>query len=166
MADPVIGRPGMEWLLLAPIVAPLLCALAAAAARGLSEKGVGRLAAAGVAVLGAGSLAIAALVAAGGSAFFELPLFSWGDYRFELSLLADAAGAAHLAVTAFLGGVVLRFSRYYLHREPGHRRFFATMLLFLGGMATVSLAAQLDTFFLGWEVVGIASAGIVHEHVT
>lgn len=84
-------------------------------------------------------------------------LFSWGHYAFEFSLGLDRVAAVFYLTTAFLGGLVIRFSQYYMHREPGQRRFFATLLLFLGGMATVVLAGDIITLFTGWEFVGIGS---------
>lgn len=85
------------------------------------------------------------------------PIFSWGPYRFEFSLAMDRIAAVFFLVTAVLGALVIRFSQYYMHREPGQRRFFATLLMFMGGMATVVLAGDILTLFIGWEFVGMAS---------
>jgi NADH:ubiquinone oxidoreductase subunit 5 (subunit L)/multisubunit Na+/H+ antiporter MnhA subunit len=57
----------------------------------------------------------------------------------------------------FITGLVVRFSRFYLHREPGFRRFFATVLLFHGAMCLLALAGNIDLMFAGWELVGISS---------
>ena len=57
----------------------------------------------------------------------------------------------------FTSGMVIRFSRVYLHREPGFRRFFAIVLLFRGAMCLLTLADNLDLLFVGWECVGLAS---------
>lgn len=88
---------------------------------------------------------------------FTQPLFHWDDYRFDFSLHMDHPAAVFLLVTACLGGLVMRFSHYYMHREPGQARFFATILCLLTGMSTIALAADFNTLFLGWEVVGISS---------
>lgn len=85
------------------------------------------------------------------------PLFQWEDYRFDFSLHLDHPAAVFLLMTACLGGLVVRFSHYYMHREPGQARFFATILCLLSGMSTIALAADFNTLFLGWEVVGISS---------
>lgn len=84
-------------------------------------------------------------------------VFEWGQYSFDFTLVMDLPAAVFLSVTAVLGGLVIKFSQYYMHREPGQRRFFATLLLFMGGMATVVLAGDIITLFTGWELVGIAS---------
>lgn len=94
---------------------------------------------------------------AGVSEVFRETLFTWGDYTFELTLAMDGVAAVFLTMTAFLGGLVVKFSQYYMHREPGQKRFFATLLLFLSGMAVVELAGDITTLFMGWELVGIAS---------
>lgn len=84
-------------------------------------------------------------------------IFRWGEYSFEFTLVMDIPAAVFLLVTAILGGLVVKFSQYYMHREPGQRRFFATLLLFMGGMAIVVLAGDIITLFTGWELVGIGS---------
>jgi NADH-quinone oxidoreductase subunit L len=94
---------------------------------------------------------------AGFNAALREPLFRWGPYCYEFTLAMDLSSAVFLLVTAFLGGLVVKFSQYYMHREPGQRRFFSTLLMFLCGMATVVLAGDITTLFLGWELVGIAS---------
>ena len=71
--------------------------------------------------------------------------------------MLDGAAAVFLALVQFITGLVMRFSRFYLHREPGFRRFFATVLLFHGAMCLLALAGNLDLMFAGWELVGISS---------
>ncbi len=85
------------------------------------------------------------------------PIFVWGHYQFEFTLAMDRVSAVFLTMTALLGGLVIRFSQYYMHREPGQKRFFATLLMFLCGMSIVELAGDITTLFMGWEFVGIAS---------
>jgi formate hydrogenlyase subunit 3/multisubunit Na+/H+ antiporter MnhD subunit len=106
--------------------------------------------------MGLSLLQVAQWVGGVGLSFRE-PIFVWGGYSFEFSLAMDGPAAVFLTMTAFLGGLVIKFSQYYMHREPGQRRFFATLLMFMGGMATVELAADITTLFMGWELVGIAS---------
>lgn len=78
-------------------------------------------------------------------------------YRFTLTLVLDGNAAVFLALVQFITGMVVRFSRFYLHREPGFRRFFATVLLFHGAMCLLALAGNLDLMFAAWELVGISS---------
>ena len=77
----------------------------------------------------------------------------------------------HLAVTislfaAVLTALIARFSRTYLHKEPGFNRFFVLLGLFATGTQLVALAGALELFFAGWELIGISSAffiGFFHE---
>lgn len=65
------------------------------------------------------------------------------------------------AVFALTGGVAMFlvsvFSRYYLHREEGFKRFFTTLALFYAGYNLVILAGNFETLFIGWEFLGISS---------
>lgn len=84
-------------------------------------------------------------------------LFSWRDYHFEMRLELDGVAKIFWALTLLLGGIVIRFSLIYLHREAGYARFFSTLFFFLSGVMVVSSAGNLDTFMIGWEILGIAS---------
>ena len=84
-------------------------------------------------------------------------LFHHGNYEFVFGLLLDGAAAVFLALIQFITGLVIRFSRFYLHREPGFRRFFATVLFFQAAMCLLALAGNLDLMFAGWEMVGLSS---------
>ncbi|WP_255210599.1 proton-conducting transporter membrane subunit [Methylogaea oryzae] len=53
--------------------------------------------------------------------------------------------------------VIVRYCRYYLHREAGYKRFFLTIFAFVLGLNMVVLSGSLDVLFAGWEIVGIAS---------
>lgn len=65
------------------------------------------------------------------------------------------------AVFALTGGIAMFlvsiFSRYYLHREEGFKRFFTTLALFYAGYNLVVWAGNFETLFIGWEFLGISS---------
>ncbi len=65
------------------------------------------------------------------------------------------------AVFALVGSVitflVLVFSRFYLHRDEGYKRFFNTVLLFFFGYNVAVFAGNFETLFIGWEFLGITS---------
>jgi NADH-quinone oxidoreductase subunit L len=88
---------------------------------------------------------------------FQLALFHWENYQFNFTLRYDLVSAVFLGVTTLLGLLVMRFSHFYMVKEPGQRRFFVTLLLFLSGICCVELAGDIDTLFMGWELVGISS---------
>jgi NADH:ubiquinone oxidoreductase subunit 5 (subunit L)/multisubunit Na+/H+ antiporter MnhA subunit len=49
------------------------------------------------------------------------------------------------------------FSRYYLHREEGYKRFFNTILFFFSGFIMVIFSGNIETLFIGWEILGVSS---------
>ncbi|MEQ1553821.1 MAG: proton-conducting transporter membrane subunit [Ferruginibacter sp.] len=65
------------------------------------------------------------------------------------------------AVFALLGSLitflVVIFSKYYLHRDSGYKRFFNTILLFFFGYNIAVFSGNLETLFIGWEFLGITS---------
>ncbi|MGE0495471.1 MAG: proton-conducting transporter membrane subunit [Vulcanimicrobiota bacterium] len=94
----------------------------------------------------------------GGPAVLELGLWY---ANFELALQFDAVGLAFATFTACMVGLVGLFSARYLHREPGFLRFYLLLSLFGAGVITVALAANLDLFVVGWELVGLTSALLI-----
>jgi len=89
-----------------------------------------------------------------------------GSYHIPAVTLVDVPSIA----LGLLGGVltllVARFSRTYLHKDPGFLRFFVLLALFASGVQLVAYAGALDVMFAGWELIGISSAlfiGFFHE---
>lgn len=106
----------------------------------------------------------------GGPAFRgEAEFGDWlvlGSYHIPAVALVDVPSVA----LGLLGGVltllVARFSRTYLHKDPGFLRFFVLLALFASGVQLVAYAGALDVMFGGWELIGISSAlfiGFFHE---
>jgi NADH:ubiquinone oxidoreductase subunit 5 (subunit L)/multisubunit Na+/H+ antiporter MnhA subunit len=69
----------------------------------------------------------------------------------------DKVAAAFAFIGALLTLLVTIFSRYYLHREEGFKRFFNTMLLFFLGYNIIIFSGNFETLFVGWELLGISS---------
>ena len=165
--------PWLAWIPWVAILAPLTASLALAvvsllAARLPCER---RVVLCMQWCLGAG-LAANLIVAGGlilGAAPGDVHFGDWlvaGDYQIPLTLRIDGLGASFAAMSAVLALVVARFSRTYLHREPGHLRFFMMLGVFACGVQVVSFAGALDLMFAGWEAVGIASTlfiGFFHD---
>lgn len=76
---------------------------------------------------------------------------------FMLRFLLDSTGAWYLALAATIDVFVVRFSRTYLHRDPGFRRFFLNLNFFFLGLIFLTLAGNLETLFIGWEMLGVSS---------
>ncbi len=78
-------------------------------------------------------------------------------YEFFIDFYFDKVTAVYLLVGSFLTFMVTTYSRYYLHRERGYKRFFNSILFFYLGYNIVIFSGNLETLFVGWEVLGIAS---------
>lgn len=143
------------WLV--PLL-PCLGAVAIVLAARLGERAIHRLAITTSLLFSLSVVLALGLTLGGGQDLvFNSVLFRWEHHVFRFSLGLDRVGSVFLLMTAWLGGLVVRFSQYYMHREPGQGRFFSTLLLFLGGMSTLELAQNLETLLIGWEIVGISS---------
>ena len=83
-----------------------------------------------------------------------------------LVLVADPLSIAFSVLAAALTALVGRFSRTYLHKEPGFARFFVLLGLFAGGTQLVAYAGALEAA-TGQRVTGLVLhlpvAGVVHE---
>ncbi|WP_392388792.1 hypothetical protein [Flavobacterium piscinae] len=60
-------------------------------------------------------------------------------------------------IGALLTSMITTYSRYYLHREKGYKRFFNTVLFFFFGYNLAILSGNFETLFIGWEIIGISS---------
>ena len=87
----------------------------------------------------------------------SLYLFRTPHYVFQLDFYFDAITAVYLLVGFVLCFLVTVYSRYYLHREGGYKRFFNTVLFFFLGYNVVIFSGNFETMFLGWEILGISS---------
>ena len=89
--------------------------------------------------------------------FKEFSIFQSGNYDFYIDIHFDVITMTFLIVGSILTFLVSGFSRLYLHREHGYRRFFSTLLFFYIGYNIIIFAGNLETMFIGWEILGISS---------
>ncbi|MBK8854400.1 MAG: hypothetical protein IPN10_09930 [Saprospiraceae bacterium] len=87
----------------------------------------------------------------------EFYLYQGEDMHFFVDLYFDHVTAVYCVVGAMLTFLVTTYSRIYLHREPGYKRFFYTILFFYSGYMLAIFAGNLETLFIGWEILGITS---------
>ena len=101
-------------------------------------------------------VAVIALIG-GGSATVALdnwlPFLPDGAYR----ALADQLSALMLAILGFVAALVYVYSLGYMAEDPGRRRFFVYLDLFVATMALLVLAGNLAVLLIGWTGVGISS---------
>lgn len=87
----------------------------------------------------------------------EIVLFKSTHFHFFVDFYFDKISAVYLVVGALITLMVVVYSRYYMHRETGYKRYFITMLFFYLGYNITVLAGNLETLFIGWEILGLSS---------
>src|SRR6218665_1134869 len=87
----------------------------------------------------------------------ELEVYRSKEYVFYIELLWDHITAVYFFVGFTLTLLVTIYSRAYMHREKGYKRFFKTILFFYCGYTLIILSGNLETMFVGWEILGISS---------
>ncbi len=84
-------------------------------------------------------------------------LYRSDNFVFALELFYDEITAVFSIVGALLFFLVATFSKYYMHRDQGYKRFFSTILLFAAGYNFIILSGNFETLFIGWEIKGLCS---------
>jgi NADH-quinone oxidoreductase subunit L len=84
-------------------------------------------------------------------------LYETEHFVFAIQFFYDEITAVFSVVGALLFFLVATFSKYYMHRDQGYKRFFVTILLFAAAYNFIILAGNFETLFIGWEVKGICS---------
>src|SRR5207244_3280389 len=96
-------------------------------------------------------------LAGGGTATVQfdnwLPFLPDGAFR----ALADPLSALMLVILGFVATLVYIYSLGYMADDPGRRRFFVYLDLFVATMALLVLAGNLAVLLIGWTGVGISS---------
>ncbi|MFN3909016.1 MAG: proton-conducting transporter membrane subunit [Flavobacterium sp.] len=87
----------------------------------------------------------------------EFSVLKTNHYEFFIDFYFDLISVVYLLVGAFLTLLVTSYSRYYLHREKGYKRFFNTVLFFFFGYNLTILSGNFETLFIGWEIIGLSS---------
>ena len=98
-----------------------------------------------------------------------MTVYDHGDFKFTLYYLIDTISIAGLLTVTTIFLLVTRFSRYYLHKDPGYQRYFAILQLFLLGLTILMIAGNIDFLFAGWEFLGVSSfllIGFYHHRLS
>lgn len=89
--------------------------------------------------------------------FKTIVIFQATGYEFFIDFCFDKITVVYMLVGSFLSFLVTIYCNYYLHREPGYKRFFNTIQFFYVGYNITVLSGNLETLFIGWEILGISS---------
>ncbi len=84
-------------------------------------------------------------------------LYQTERFVFAIHLYYDEITAVFSIIGSVLFYLVATFSKYYMHRDEGFKRFFNTILLFATAFNFIILAGNFETLFIGWEIKGICS---------
>ncbi len=84
-------------------------------------------------------------------------LFKTADIEIFISFFFDHITAVFALTGALIALLVSVFSRTYMHREAGFKRFFNTLIFFYAGYNIAVFAGNFETLFVGWEIVGVTS---------
>lgn len=87
----------------------------------------------------------------------EFSIFKSASYDFYIDFYVDRISLTYLIIGAWLTFIITMYSRYYLHREEGYKRFFNVISFFYLGYNIVVLSGNMETLFIGWEILGISS---------
>ena len=90
----------------------------------------------------------------------ELKLLPW-DGPLALILHVDALSVLFALMGTWIGGFVLFYSIGYMAHDKAATRFYASMLIFIGGFVGLVYSANLFFFYLCWEVIGLCSFTLV-----
>lgn len=84
-------------------------------------------------------------------------LYEAAETEFAIHLFLDGYAFVYALTATFLTGIIIIFSRTYVHREKGYKRFFNNLKFFYFGLMVVLLSGNLEMLFVGWEVLGVTS---------
>ena len=87
----------------------------------------------------------------------EIVLFEIPGYEFFVDFTFDKITAVYVAVGCVLAFLITVYSRAYLHREPGYKRFYNSIMFFYFGYTIVVFSGNMETLFAGWEILGVSS---------
>ena len=82
---------------------------------------------------------------------------SAGDLDVRAGLLYDPLAAAFVLLITGVGSLIHIYSIGYMAHDPGRRRFFAYLNLFVAAMLLLVLGNNFVALYVGWEGVGLAS---------
>jgi NADH-quinone oxidoreductase subunit L len=90
----------------------------------------------------------------------DLHLFSWipvAGFHVDIGLLLDPLSMCFVLLITGVGSLIHIFAVGYMAADPGRRRFFGYMNLFVAAMLLLVIADNYLGLYAGWEGVGLAS---------
>ena len=96
-------------------------------------------------------------------------LFTWldlGRFHVDVAFQLDQLSMAFVLLITGVGMLIHIYSVGYMHGDPGRRRFFGYLNLFVASMLLLVLADSYVLLYVGWEGVGLASYLLIGYYQT
>ena len=87
----------------------------------------------------------------------HVTFFKQSDIEIFIDFYFDKVTAVFACMGSLITLLVGIFSKYYMHRDEGFKRFFNTLLLFFLGYNLLVFSGNFETLFIGWEIIGVCS---------
>jgi NADH-quinone oxidoreductase subunit L len=90
----------------------------------------------------------------------DLHLFSWvpvASFNVDVGLRIDPLSITFMLLITGVGSLIHIYSLGYMAHDPGRRRFFAFLNLFVAAMLLLVMGNGYLVLYVGWEGVGLAS---------
>ena len=150
----------MNFLLSAFTLLPLLSFLVTLILSKKQEKAISFVTQATTIFYIMGSIAVAVMWGINGFQPFSeklLTLYETAGFAFAIQFDYDQVTAVYSVVGALIFFLVATFSRFYMHRDEGFKRFFNKLLFFLTGYNLIIFSGNFETLCIGWETIGLSS---------
>ncbi|WP_254543747.1 hydrogen gas-evolving membrane-bound hydrogenase subunit E [Halomarina pelagica] len=84
----------------------------------------------------------------------------------DVSLVLYLDGLAFLIglLASGVGVLIFTYSGGYMHGEPGQAKYYTTLLVFMGAMLGIALAADLVALFVFWELTSVSSFVLIGHY--
>jgi NADH-quinone oxidoreductase subunit L len=89
--------------------------------------------------------------------FKQLILFQKENIEISISFFADKITFVFAFIGSFITFLCILFSKYYMHRESGFKRYFSLLMLFFFSYNLIVFSGNFETLMMGWEFIGITS---------
>jgi NADH-quinone oxidoreductase subunit L len=83
--------------------------------------------------------------------------FNFGGISVPFGIYVDGLSAVVYALAAFLGFLIVMYSRGYMEHDESPHRFFMKVTFFIGSMLGLTVSDNILAMFIFWEFMGLAS---------
>jgi NADH-quinone oxidoreductase subunit L len=104
-------------------------------------------------------IAIAALIGVVGGHTYQANYnwFTFGGINVPFGIYVDGLSAVVYALAAFLGFLIVVYSKGYMEHDESPHRFFMKVTFFIGSMLGLTVSNNILAMFIFWEFMGLAS---------